>query len=125
MITTVSPEAAAATTADGFCFSSRIPTFDMFYIVALSDRRLNTVIGVGSSPSGTPPAASGTSISPSRRGTASTSIPSGSTSKAKNGPATNLANNAPAANTGENNETRRVSATRATVDDPIARYAVY
>lgn len=31
---TSSPLAASATTADAFCFSARIPTSDMFYIVA-------------------------------------------------------------------------------------------
>lgn len=34
MIVTVSPAAARATTADAFCFSNRIPTSSMCFIVA-------------------------------------------------------------------------------------------
>ncbi len=34
VIVTVSPPAAAVTTLDAFCFRARIPTSDMFYIVA-------------------------------------------------------------------------------------------
>jgi hypothetical protein len=34
VIVTISPVAASATTAEAFCFSARIPTSDMFYIVA-------------------------------------------------------------------------------------------
>jgi hypothetical protein len=40
---TVSPDAASATTADAFCFSARIPTSDMCYIVAHGARQLDAV----------------------------------------------------------------------------------
>src|SRR5690606_25022685 len=36
LIVTVSPATAAATTAEAFCFSARVPTSDMCYSVALT-----------------------------------------------------------------------------------------